>query len=792
MLSRDRFKTLVFLLAYVPLTSSQAADPVPSQVDFNRDVRPILADACYACHGPDSEQRKADLRLDTAEGLEAARRTGILTDKPQASELFRRITADDEDVRMPPGSAKQLSGHQIAVIKRWLEQGGTSQQHWAYRPLKRPPLPRSAGSQTPIDQFVQGQLEQVGLTPAPPADARTLIRRLSFDLLGLPPTAAEVEAFVHQSTSLESAYSQLVDRLLASPHFGERLGLYWLDLVRYADSVGYHKDSHREVWLYRDYVIDAMNDNMPFDQFVTEQLAGDLLVGSQFEQYRWRVASGFNRMNQTTSEGGAQAKQYLAIYAADRVRNTAAILLGSTMGCAECHDHKYDPFTTQDFYSFAAFFADLQERGVAFPKQVALPTRQQVVELKRLKSEVARLQNVLLTADNVASTQSIDTSELARRIESLKQQTAKVVDPASWPKTLISEPGKPRTTRILPRGNWLDDSGPIVQPAIPAFLGALAKLDGRATRLDLARWIVDRDNPLTARVFVNRIWRLFFGQGLSRTVDDVGSQGEAPTHPELLDWLAIEFVDSGWDIKHLVHSIVTSQTYRRSSIASDDLIDRDPENAYFARQSSFRLDAEFVRDNALAVAGLLSPELGGRSVKPYQPANYWYRLYIQGEYNQDQGDDLYRRGLYTYWRRSFWNPSLQAFDAPSREECVADRPRSNTPQQSLVLLNDPTYVEAARALAERIIREGGSQTSERIEWVYRSTLARPPSEQESVVLNGLYLTHLDRYREDKTAAEKLLSVGEYTVAEDIAQAELAAWTSVARAILNLHEMITRS
>ena len=775
------------------LTTPLAADnSATSVIDYNRDVRPILADACYACHGPDEKQRKADLRLDNRAGILATHDAGLVSPSdPDESELYQRITSDDKDVRMPPGDAEALTETQIAIIRRWIEQGGRWQQHWAYVPPARPDLPGAAADGGQIDRFLQAEIDKAGLEPVETADPRTLIRRLSLDLVGLPPTVAEVESFVARSDA-NVAYEQLVDRLLASPHFGERFALYWLDLVRYADSVGYHKDSHRDVWLYRDYVIDALNENKPFDQFVVEQLAGDLLKGSQYERYQWQVASGFNRMNQTTSEGGAIAKQYLAIYAADRVRNTAAILLGSTMGCAECHDHKYDPFTTRDFYNFAAFFADLQEKGVAFPKQVSLPTQQQMVDLKRLNRKLKQLQTMLESAEQPALTGTTDRTAFSDRVRSLKEQAEKVVDPKNWPRTIISEPGKPRTTRLLPRGNWLDESGPVVEPAIPVFLGSLPVLEHRATRLDLAQWIVSEQNPLTARVFVNRLWRMLFGNGLCRTVDDLGSQGEMPSHPKLLDWLAVEFIESGWDIKHMVKLMAMSDAYRRSSTATAEQIERDPENRYMARQSSFRLDAELVRDNALAISGLLSRKLGGRSVKPYQPANYWYRLYIQGEYAQDHGDDLYRRGLYTYWRRSFWHPSLQAFDAPSREECVTNRPRSNTAQQSLVLLNDPTYVEAARVLAERMMMEGNETVADRIDWAYRRALARPPSKPEAKVLGELYQTQLARFTKNAKAATQLISVGEHPVPKNIPAQDLAAWTSVARAILNLHETITRN
>lgn len=768
---RSHFAFSVLLTAAFVVTPGSAR---AQQVQFNRDVRPILSDTCFTCHGPDEGQRKGELRLDTETGLNAAREEGVIPgEKEKASSLIERITSTDPDIQMPPpDSGRKLTEKQIAILRRWVEQGAAWQKHWAYIPPQRVDPP--AGDGTAIDRFLNPRVREAGISPSPAADRRTLIRRVSLDLTGLPPTPSEVDQFLADKTP--QAFEKVVDRLLASPHYGERMAMSWLDLVRYADTVGYHKDSHRNVWLYRDYVIDSFNENIPFDQFVTEQLAGDLLEGTKFQKYWWKIASGFNRMNQTTSEGGAQAGEYLAKYSADRVRNTAAIFLGSTMGCAECHDHKYDPFSTKDFYSFAAFFADLQERGVGHPGETSVPSGDQLREWEQLESELASLKK-----DDPKS----------ERIAALEGELKKISDPKSWPKSVITVSGKPRTTRILPRGNWLDSSGPVVEPAIPEFLGSLG-VEGRATRRDLAKWVVSRDNPLTARVFVNRLWKRFFGQGLSRTLDDVGAQGQWPTHPELLDWLAVEFIESGWDMRHMVKRIVMTGAYRRSSKSTAPQRKRDPENELFTRQASYRMDAELVRDNALAISGLLSKKIGGRSVKPYQPANYWYRLYKDGKYVQDHGEDLYRRGLYTYWRRSYWHPSLQAFDAPAREECVAERPRSNTPQQSLVLLNDPTYFEAARVFATRLIREGGDATGSRLSLAFRLAVGREPSSREAEVLTGYLTSQQKRYSDDEGAAKKVVFAGEHPQPKGIPVVELASWTSVARVILNLHETITRN
>ena len=760
---------------------------------FNRDIRPLLSQNCVRCHGPDEGNREADLRLDQEEGIRHVFEPGNLKE----SEAWRRMNSDDPDERMPPpDSGLKLEAVEIATIGRWVTEGASWEGHWAFIAPQRPTIPKVDGRDKlhPIDAFILARLQKERVTPVDRADRHTLLRRLSLDIIGLPPQPAELDAFLADDSP--SAVEQVVDRLLAAPQYGERLAVYWLDLVRYADSVGYHKDSHRECWLYRDYVVQALNDNLPFDRFIVEQLAGDLLEGSKFEKYRWQVASGFNRMNQTTSEGGAQPGEYLAKYSADRVRNTAAIFLGTTLGCSECHDHKYDPFTQKDFYNFAAFFGDMQEPGVGYPAQTPMPSHSLLEQWKVLDAELAELKK--------------SPDDAAEQIKLLEERIVKLSDAKTWDKTLITVSGKPREIRLLPRGNWLDHSGPVMRPAIPEFLGSLDVVSltanspaanspaanspeaRRATRLDLAQWIASPKNPLTARVMVNRLWQLYFGEGISRTLDDLGAQGEWPSHPDLLDWLAVEFMDSGWDVKHMVKLIVTSEAYQRSSVCPVDLQRLDPENRLLARQSRFRLTAEFVRDNALSISGLLSPKMGGRSVKPYQPANYWYRLYKDPEYATDSGEDQYRRGLYTYWRRSFWHASLRAFDAPAREECVAKRPRSNTPQQSLVLLNDPTYVEAARALAARMIHTGGDDVESRTKLAFRLAVARSPDQDELQVLTQLYQSQLKRYSDDVEAATQLIGVGDLPVPDDIAPAELAAWTTVARAILNLHETITRN
>ncbi len=851
-----------------------AAGAAPAQIEFNRDIRPLLSQNCFVCHGPDKNERQADLRLDTKEGLFSAveDRTPVVPHKPDGSELLRRISSTDADERMPPAdSGKKLAPREIELIRAWIEQGAPWQGHWAYLPVARPSLPLPSGGNgassatSPIDLLLSPQLQALGLTPAPRTDKRTLIRRLHADLVGLPPSIEEVEAFVHDPAP--DAYEKLVDRLLASPHFGERMAIFWLDLVRFADTIGYHSDNPRNIAPYRDTVIRAFNANQRFDQFTVEQLAGDLLPNPTPQQL---VASGYHRLLMTTEEGGAQPKEYAAKYLADRVRNVAAVWLGATMGCAECHDHKFDPYTTRDFYSLAAFFADVREADVGRREPgMLLPTPDQAARLKELDDQRAALQakldtdtpeltaaqaewerSVLAPADKApekaadqkpapASAESPQTgqqpspekkvppppapilallaiqpeqrsAEQKGQLAAHYRSIAPLLDPvraelaavdkskqeleAQIPRSLVVHRDEPRTVRVLPRGNWLDETGPVVQPAVPSFLAPPLEVTGRrANRLDLARWLTSPSHPLPARVFVNRIWKQFFGQGISRSLEDFGAQGEWPGNQALLDWLASEFIASGWDVKHLIRQIVLSDAYQRSSVPAQDHLRLDPQNRLFARQARFRLDAEWVRDQALAVSGLLVKKIGGESAKPYQPAGYWDFLnFPTRTWQADSGENQYRRGLYTFWQRTFPHPSLLAFDAPTREECTAERVRSNVPQQALVLLNDPTYIEAARAFAVRILKEGGDSAPGRIDWAFRSALGRPPSAEEKTLMTDLVEKHRQRYLDDRPAAERLLKVGLFSPSEPLDPADLAAWTSAARVVLNLHEFITRN
>lgn len=854
--------------AAAPVEAARATSSKPAaKVDFNRDISPILSNNCFYCHGPDPKHREADLRLDHRD--EAVKvhddHATIVPGKPDMSALVARITSTDADVQMPPpDSNKKLTPKQIALLKQWIAEGAEYQSHWAYAPLKRPTPPAiskegHAWARGPIDRFIAARLAAERLAPADEADPATLCRRLYFDLTGLPPTPEEVEAFTAaygDRATRGPAYEALVDKLLASPRFGERMAMWWLDLVRYADTVGYHGDQDVMVWPFRDYVINAFNRNVPFDQFTREQLAGDLLPDATREQ---RVASGYNRLGMMTAEGGAQDKEYLAKYAAERVRNVSGVWMGATVGCAECHDHKFDPYTARDFYSLAAFFADIKEKGFYgganssgdWGPRLLLTTPEQATALAKLDAETAAIKQAidqstpdarkkyqawekdnrgrapknpekntpkdirtLLQDDSgkraAAAEEKIFAYFLSRSEPKLAEETAKLQKlnaerkklQDAIPSTLVTESVPPRTMRILARGNWMDESGPEVAPAVPEFLAlGMRKTSGeknRLSRLDLANWLTDDSNPLTARVFANRFWGMLFGVGLSKRLDDLGAQGETPVHPELLDHLATDFRDGSWNVKALLKQIVLSSAYRQSSVAAKESVERDPFNRLYARQSRFRLPAEAVRDRALAASGLLSTTLGGRSVKPYQPAGYYAQLnFPKREYQPDTGENLWRRSLYTHWQRTFLHPALVAFDAPSREECTCERVRSNTPLQSLVLLNDPEFVEAARVLAERSLRASAASddpkaTPQRVvAAIYRFALERTPTSDEFALLVPLFQKHKAAYEADAAAAKTLIEIGERPTPADINAAELAAAASVARAVLNTHEFVTR-
>ncbi len=1035
-------RTLTVLL--IGFTASLLAAPPP--VSFNRDIRPIMSDTCFHCHGFDPKTREAGLRLDLRE--EAIKKTeeGALPIKPgdpDKSAIIKRLF-DDEDPMPPEKAHKPLTAEQKELFRRWVAEGAVYEPHWAYAPLTRPEVPEpkieirnsKLEEANPIDAFIQTKLAEHGLKPSPEAPPGVLQRRLSLDLTGLPPSA---HAFDFRFSSFE--FSTFTDHLLASPHFGERMAVWWLDIARYADTVGFHGDQNQRIFPYRDYVINAFNQNKPFDQFTREQLAGDLLPNPGTEQL---VATGYNRLNMMTREGGAQPREYLAKYGAERVRSVAAAWFGSTFGCAECHDHKFDPIKSSDFYELQAFFADVKQWGVyssyryspvpelegfnneyPFPPEIEVESpwlkkqhgraRQaldshlaaaarklakdpQAVAAQALweksvvaflrehgsgwqplppaavsiaksgkpvknrlpvnhagafasdqplgkgetleaRFEQARLPGLAAVRIEIALDQ-VSAADLAARLgkaltlslqlqpaqgkaRALKlragEATAKRPSyrsgaevpglqsewrlpkalPASgllsavWlldqpvtlqagdvliaslsgdnllplrlavtpfgaaqpldvalPETLAALPvpadqrrpaqaaqaarlfllstahdraafeqahtlaaevralfggktwtlvteavAEPLPVRVLPRGNWQDETGPVVLPATPSFLPGRMESgeQKRLTRLDLANWIVSKDNPITARAVMNRLWALFFGNALSAVVDDLGSQGEPPSHPELLDWLACEFRDSGWDLKHMIRLIVTSQTYKQSSQFQPAALKVDPANRLLASQNPRRLEAEFVRDNALAIAGLLNlDDIGGPSVKPYQPAGYYEALQFPNrDYLADTDTRQWRRGVYTHWQRTFLHPMLANFDAPARDECAAARNVSNTPQQALTLLNDPAYVEAARVFAARLLQEKSAATDEaRLTRAFQLALNRAPKAQESKSLTAFIQTQHAHYAANPEDAVKLLQTGLAPQAP-LDPAEHAAWTQLARVLLNTHEVITR-
>ncbi len=1026
----------VFSLAILLAVNTGVAT-ADDAIQFNRDVRPILSNTCYKCHGPDENERQAGLRFDRKDSafgdLESGNGHAVVAGDAAASELVRRITSTDEFERMPPvDSGKKLTPVQIDTLKRWVEQGAQWQGHWSFIPPERPEVPEvsdAAWARNPIDNFVLKRMQKVGLTPSPEADKVTLIRRVTFDLTGMPPTPAEIDAFLADDSP--HAYETVVERLFKSPRYGEHMARYWLDLARYGDTHGLHFDNERSIWMYRNWVIDAFNRNKPFDKFTVEQLAGDLLPNATIEQ---RIATGFNRCNVSTNEGGSIDEEVRVRYAVDRVETTATVWLGLTAGCAVCHDHKYDPITQKEFYSLFAFFnstadaamdgnvstpppilkvpseefqekmrrideqiaqarqkiadalakvdyseppatttapsdepqeyvwiddaapngANLQgnsawefvtapdhpvysgqkstrreaqglsqhfftgagpglkigegDKLFAYcyldpnnpPKEVMLqfndgswehraiwgddvipwgqngqPSRQPMGALpeagkwvrlevdaakvglppgsvlngwaftqhdglvywdkagivtrtpqdgqsfkslaaweayERAQSQSTAPQNVRDAVKVPTDQQNDEQKKLVRDyfLENVYGETRPLFDPlhqqiealnkqrtdaeANVPTTLVmADMPQERETFVLIRGAY-DKHGEKVTAGVPASLNPLPE-GAPSNRLGLAEWIVDPANPLTARVAVNHFWQQFFGLGIVKTAEDFGSQGEWPTHPELLDWLAVEFRESSWDLRHILRLIVTSAAYRQSSRTTPELLERDPENIYLARGPRFRMDAEVVRDTVLAASGLLQEEIGGPSVKPYQPSGLWEAVGFLGsdtrEFKRDTGEALYRRSMYTFWKRTSPPASLTAFDAPSREKCVARRSRTNTPLQALVLLNDEQYVEAARHLAERMMTEGGASPAERLSYGFRLATSRFPSDKELAVLASLLDQQLERFRADKEGAAALLKVGESPRNETLDASEQAAYTLAANVILNLDETITK-
>ncbi|MBI5693088.1 MAG: PSD1 domain-containing protein [Verrucomicrobia bacterium] len=848
-----------WLLALLPGAALAA-----ESIDFNRQILPILSDACFRCHGPDEGSREARLRLDQREGLFRTRHdiTVVAPGRPEASELVLRVTSTEADEVMPPPKAvRQLTAAEIDLLRRWVASGAPWNRHWSFEPPVRPAVPAVAASTTaarnPIDAFVLARLHREGLSLSPEAAPATLLRRVSLDLTGLPPTPADVDAFL--ADSAPDRYERAVDRLLASPRYGERWAWDWLDLARYADTSGYQGDPERTMWPWRDWVVQALNANLPYDQFTIAQLAGDLLPEATREQ---RIASGFHRNNMFNGEGGRIAEETRVENVFDRVETTATVWMGLTFACARCHDHKYDPISLTDYYSLFDVFNQMSETGAAGAGggrggQVAplldLTTDEERAAVKRANAELEAFArdvdaferrkfprpegrplaespaaqrlpgNLLVTHVRTApARRGIDgllealpyfqetdpdpeyAALLQRQIDLVRARDA--ANAAITRVMVMDELPDKRDTFVLQKGNYESRTSVQVFGAVPAIFqrpGAdtppsarPAGADGgtisrpRLHRLDLARWLVSAENPLGARVTANRAWQAFLGTGLVKTPEDFGAQGERPSHPELLDWLATTFVEGGWNLKALHRLIVTSATYRQSSRVTPDLRERDPENRLLARGPRHRLPSWMLRDQALAVSGLLVDRLGGYPVKPYQPAGIWEEATFRKKaYVQDHGDALYRRSLYVFWRRIAGPTTF--FDAGSRQVCTVKVPRTNTPLHALVTLNDPAFVEAARVMAQRVLAEAPAGDSAQLTYAFRLATARPPSPAEAAILAERLRRLRDQFAAAPEAARQLAAAGEAPRPADLSPIEHAAWTSLCSLLLNLDEVLSR-
>ncbi len=826
----------------------EASGSIPVTVTYNKHIRPILSENCFHCHGPDPKTREADYRLDVEADAKAdlGGYQGIAPGSPDESELIARVLSKDpDDVMPPPDSNRFLSDEQREILRRWVAQGAEYQKHWSFElPVESEPpaVSKADWPRNPIDQFILARLDSEGLDPSPEADRATLLRRLSLDLTGLPPTPDELDSFLANKSP--TAYEEEVERLLKSQHYGERMVLPWLDASRYADSNGFQQDGDRHQWIWRDWVVKAMNDNMPFDQFTIEQLAGDLLPNPTTQQL---IATGFNRNHMLNGEGGAIPEEQRNNYVFDRVDTTATTWLALTLACAQCHDHKYDPLTQKDYYSFFAYFNNLPETGKVDKRggriqyaepSLSLASPEQEARMKEIGKETTSHRKVLnqakaeidkavrawwdgeqkpdpaLLSDKlkpqigrlfetiVPSEQREITTIFLRKKGRPEWKTAQAaIDKLDAEKEklqretpvvmIMKEQEERRPTHILSRGDY---ESPLeeVRPALPEVLSENQK-GTESSRLVLAKWLVSADNPLTARVIVNRYWQTFFGTGLVKTAEDFGVQGELPTHPELLDWLALEFIRSGWDVKHMHRLIVTSATYRQSSKVRPEVLEKDPRNRLLTRGSRYRLPSLLLRDQALFVSGLMNDEVGGRPVYPYQPEGLWKEFsYEKFSYTPSSGEDLYRRSLYTFWRRTVPPPNM--FDSPNRQTCTVKPALTNTPVHALITLNDPTYVEAARKFGERMMKMEypNGEVGQRLRAGFRLATARYPTETELEVLLGSFDKARANFEAEPSEAHELLAIGESP--QDVPgpkTTELAAYAMVAQLILNLDETLTR-
>ncbi|UBM58951.1 PSD1 and planctomycete cytochrome C domain-containing protein [Marinilongibacter aquaticus] len=765
-----RFPTFKYALIssvlYVFLLAGCGTDEAESsnEVSYNFDIRPILSDRCFKCHGPDAKNREAGLRLDTEEGAYAALKDepdmhAIVPGKPEISSVYLRLVAEDSTQRMPPlESNLKLSADEIDLIKKWIGQGAKYQRHWAFIAPEKQKIPEAGDDwvKNEIDHFVAKKMEKVGLEPNEEAQKLSLLKRVAFDLTGLPPTVQEQNEFMADESP--EAYEKMVDRYLGNAHYGERMAQEWLDVARYADSHGYQDDGLRTMWPWRDWVIHAFNENYPYDKFVRWQLAGDLIQDKNKESV---LATGFNRNHKITQEGGVIDEEYRIEYVTDRTNTFGKAFLSLTFECSHCHDHKYDPISQEEYYQTFAFFNQVPEKGI----------------YGTIDASFADPPNISIS-DN-------DVNELLQFINKKDSSDVKVM--------VMADSAKMRPTYLLLRGNY-DAHGQEVFAGVPKSIMKFDTSLYAPNRLGLSNWLLDKKNPLTARVFVNRLWAQFFGQGIVKTVGDFGMQGDLPSHPELLDWLAVDFMENGWNVKRLVKQMLVSATYRQSSAVSEKQLKTDPTNVYLSRSARLRLPAENVRDLVLASSGLLNDEIGGPSVKPYQPEGLW-EVASSGRgllktYIQDSGDKLYRRGMYVFVKRTVPPPSMLIFDASNRDQCEVQRMRTNTPLQALVMLNDPHVLEASRVLAEKLESEQKDK-EELLALAFQKIICRPAKSKEMDVLNSFMENEKAVFAENPKKVEEVLSAGEYTYKKKVDRTETAALARTIQLIYNMEEAITR-
>lgn len=757
---------LLLLIAAACSNSKTETASIPEKVDYNFHIRPIFSDRCFKCHGPDANQRKANLRLDTEQGLYAALKDDpnahvIVAGNPDASEAYTRISSSDTSMLMPPPSSNlKLSEYEIALVKKWIEQGAEYKKHWAFVAPEQPAVPKSGNDwvKNDIDEFVLAKLEEKNLEPNDEADKERLLKRVYLDLIGLPPTIEQQEAFL-KGDDIEKDYEKVVDELLASKHYGEKMAIQWMDVARYADTHGYQDDGLRTMWPWRDWVIHAFNQNYSYDKFISWQLAGDLMPNPTKEML---LATGFNRNHKITQEGGVIDEEYRIEYVTDRTNTFGKAFLALTFECAKCHDHKYDPISQKEYFSTFAFFNQVAEKGyqgdiysgtAADVPRITIKDEDLKGILSFVNKKDSGLLNVMIMRDS----------------------------------TLF------RPTHVLTRGAY-DAPAEVVPMGTPSRILGFDTTRFPKNRLGLVNWMLDETNPLTSRVFVNRMWEQLFGRGIVKTSGDFGMQGELPSHPELLDWMAVDFVKNGWDVKRLVKQIVMSATYRQSSVVDKEKLARDPENIYLSHAPRIRLTAELSRDLVLASSGELTNEIGGPSVKPYQPKGIW-EVATSGRgltrYNQDHEDNLYRRGLYTFIKRTVPPPSLLVFDASNRDQCEVRRLRTNTPLQALVMMNDPQVNEAARVLAERLMNEEMG-IEEKVSNAFRLIICRKGSDKEIDILTDYFEAEKTLFEKSPEEANKLISIGEYEHQAIDDKASLAAMIEVIMTIYNMEEAIVKS